>query len=305
MRGRRPCSCANSSVAARARATAGDRPASSRYTPEIVRITAACRPHTRSNASEISPTVALARAASTANASRLSDGSARRCAAAAADNASRVCRTDSGIPCRAQAFQLRELRRPHRRVVHLEELQVLVDRHPPAVHPDHRLGAAVDPGLGAGRRLLDPQLRDARLDRGRHPAGRLDLGDVCPGPVGQVVGQSLDVVRPAPRVDDLRRARLLLQHQLGVAGDPGGEVGRQCDRLVERVGVQRLGVPLGRSHRLQAGAGDVVEHVLGGQRPARGLAMRAQRQRFRDSSGRTGRPTGSTATARRASWRSP
>ena len=70
--------------------------------------------------------------------------------------------------------------------------------------------------------------------------------------------------------------RLLLEQELGVAGDPGAEVGRQRDRLVERVGVQALGMALGGGHRLDAGAADVVEHVLRGQAPAAGLAVGAQ-----------------------------
>src|SRR5262249_1290556 len=65
----------------------------------------------------------------------------------------------------------------------------------------------------------------------------------------------------------------------GVAGDARGEVGRQRQRLVQRIGVQRLRAALRRRHRLDAGAGDIVEHVLGGKRPAGGLAMGAQRQR--------------------------
>ena len=139
----------------------------------------------------------------------------------------------------------------------------------------------VDPGLGAGRGLLDAQLRDAGVDGLGHPAGLLDLGDVRPGPAGQVVGEPLDVVAAAPRVDHLRGAGLLLEQQLGVAGDAGGEVGGQRQRLVERVGVQALGVALGGGHRLDAGADHVVVDVLRGQRPARGLAVRAQRQRLR------------------------
>ena len=44
--------------------------------------------------------------------------------------------------------------------------------------------------------------------------------------------------------------------------------------------MQRLGVPLGGGHGLQAGADDVVVDVLRGQRPARGLRVGAQRQRL-------------------------
>ncbi len=96
---------------------------------------------------------------------------------------------------------------------------------------------------------------------------------------GQLVGQPLDVVAAAPRIDDAAGAGLLLQQELRVAGDAGGEVGRQRDGLVERVGVQRLRVALRRRHGLDARARHVVEHVLRGEAPARRLAVRAQRQR--------------------------
>ncbi len=118
------------------------------------------------------------------------------------------------------------------------------------------------------------------LDRLGHPAGLLGLGDVRPGPLGEVVGEPLDVVAAGPRVDDVRRPALLLEQELGVAGDPRREVRRQCDRLVEGVGVQRLGVPLRGGHRLDAGPADVVVDVLRGERPAGGLRVRAQRQRL-------------------------
>jgi hypothetical protein len=68
--------------------------------------------------------------------------------------------------------------------------------------------------------------------------------------------------------------------ELGVAGDAGREVGRQGDGFVEGVGVQRLGAAEGGGHRLQAGAGDVVERVLLGQAPAGGLAVGAQGHRL-------------------------
>ena len=167
---------------------------------------------------------------------------------------------------------------------------MLLVGEPVGVDADHRLGAGVDPGLGAGRRLLDAHLGDALLDRLGHAAGLLGLEDVRPGPLGEVVGEPLDVVGAGPRVDDAGGAALLLQQQLGVAGDPGREVGRQRDRLVEGVGVQRLGVPLGRGHRLDAGAADVVEDVLRGERPAAGLAVRAQRSATWGSAGRTRAP---------------
>ena len=136
--------------------------------------------------------------------------------------------------------------------------------------------AARDPGLRPRGGLLDAQLRQAGLVGRRHPADPLHFLDVLPGPGGEVGGQPLHVVRAAPGVDHPGGAGLLLQQQLGVAGDAGGEVTRQRECLVQRVGVQRLGVPLGRGHRLAAGPHDVVEDVLSGQGPARGLAVRTQ-----------------------------
>jgi hypothetical protein len=67
---------------------------------------------------------------------------------------------------------------------------------------------------------------------------------MAPGLLGEFVGEPLDIERAAPRIGDARRAALLLQEELGVAGDAGGEVGRQRERLVERIGVQRLGMAL-------------------------------------------------------------
>ena len=77
-----------------------------------------------------------------------------------------------------------------------------------------------------------------------------------------------------------RRAAFLLQEKLGVAGDARREGRRQRQRFVERVGVQRLRVALRRRHRLDLRAHDIVEQVLRRQRPAGGLAVRAQRQRL-------------------------
>ncbi len=180
----------------------------------------------------------------------------------------------------AQLLQTRDLLAQHVGVVDLEHLDVLAAEQRVLVHADHRLAPGVDPRLGARGGLLDAHLRQALVDRLGHAAGLLDLLDVGPGASGQLAGEALDVGRAAPRVHGPRRARLLLKEELGVAGDARGEVGRERQRLVEGVGVQRLGVPLGGGHRLDAGADDVVVDVLRGQRPARGLRVGAQRERL-------------------------
>ena len=229
--------------------------------------------------------MALARAASTASLSRFESQVAAppslgRGAGRVGEPAQRVA-GPRRRPVGPQLLELGLLLGQHVGVVDPQHLDGLVGVDPVLVDADDRLAAGVDAGLRAGRGLLDAQLGDAVVDRLGHAAVLGDLLDVRPGAAGEVVGQLLDVGRPAPRVDDPRRAGLLLQQQLGVAGDPGGEVGRQGQRLVEGVGVQRLGVPLGGGHRLEAGADDVVVDVLRGQRPARRLRVGAQRQRLR------------------------
>ena len=97
----------------------------------------------------------------------------------------------------------------------------------------------------------------------------------------QLVGQLLDVVGAAPRIDDLRNPGLLLQVDLRIAGDARGKIGRQRQGFIERVGVQRLRVAQRGGQRFHAGAHDIVERFLRGQAPAGSLAMRAQHHGFR------------------------
>ena len=98
--------------------------------------------------------------------------------------------------------------------------------------------------------------------------------------MGDLVGQRLDVVGTCPRVDLAADVGLLLNVDLRVTCNTRREVGRQGDRLVQGVGVQRLGVSQRGAHGLDGRAGHVVERVLLGERPARGLRVGAQRQRL-------------------------
>ena len=237
-------------------------------------ISARWRPKTCSSANEISPTVALARAASMASASRLPLPPA-----ALRVSASSASATAFGSRSRLSRVELVDLQLPHRGVVDFEHVDRRFVARPVFVDADHRLRAGIDARLGARGGFLDAQLRQAGLDGARHAAEFLDFLDVAPGLFGKIVGEPLDIERAAPRIDRARGAALALQDDLRVAGDAGGKIGRQRQRLVERVGVQRLRAALRRRHRLDAGARDVVEHVLRGERPAGGLAMGAQRQR--------------------------
>ena len=194
-------------------------------------------------------------------------------------SAASVCSACGLVALGAEPLQLLDLRGANRGVVDAQDLERFLRAGPVAVDADHRLPAGVDPRLGAGGSFLDPQLGHPGLDRLGHAAEPIDLGDVAERARREIVRQPLDIERAAPRIDDPGRARLLLQKQLRIAGDAGGEVGGQGERLVERVGMQRLGLPLRRRHRLDRGPRDVVEDVLRRERPARGLAMRAERQR--------------------------
>ena len=141
--------------------------------------------------------------------------------------------------------------------------------------------AGVDARLGAGGRLLDAHLGDALLDRRGHAAGPLGLLDVGPGALGEVVGELLDVVGAGPRVDDLRGA-----------ATPAAAAAGCCGRCARR---SRSGSAIASSSALVCSdcvwpwvaaiasmqvRPHVVEDVLRGQRPAGGLAVRAQRQRL-------------------------
>ena len=180
-----------------------------------------------------------------------------------------------------QPLQLVDLKPPDVGIVDLENIdRGLVDRLV-FVDADHGLLAGIDPRLRLGGSFLDPQLGNAGLDRLRHAAELFDFLDMTPGLGGEIAREPLDIIRAAPGIDDAGRAAFLLQEQLRVAGDPRRKIGRQRQGLVERVGMQRLGVALGRRHRLDRGAHHIVEDVLRGQRPAGSLAMRAQRQRAR------------------------
>ena len=146
------------------------------------------------------------------------------------------------------------------------------------VDANDRLLAGVDAGLCAGRRFFDSHLGNAGLNRLGHAAQFFHFADVAPGSLGQIVRQTFDIVAATPRIDHVAGIGFLLNEQLRVAGDAGRKIGRQRERLVQRVGVQRLRVAVRGGHRFEASADDVVVDVLRRQTPAAGLAVRPQRQ---------------------------
>ena len=161
-------------------------------------------------------------------------------------------------------------------VVDVERVERGLFGQPVLVDPDdHRL-ALIDARLLCRSSLFDQRLGLAGGDIGGHPARRIDLGDQFARLVHQRGGQRLDIIRPAQRIGDAGDAGFLLNHQLRVAGNPRGKIGRQRDRFIERVGVKRLGATEHRGQRLDRGADDVVIRVLLLQAHTGGLAMGAQ-----------------------------
>ena len=96
-----------------------------------------------------------------------------------------------------------------------------------------------------------------------------------------LVGQRLDEVGAGEGVDGVGGAGLVGEHLLGAQGDPGRALGRQRQRLVEAVGVQRLGAAADGGEALQGDADDVDLGLLGLQRDAAGLGVEADLHRVR------------------------
>ena len=132
---------------------------------------------------------------------------------------------DGLIPICPQLFQFGQLLGSHAAVLDLEYLDLLILFDLVLVHPDDGLDTGIDTGLGARGGLLDTQLGNTFADGLRHTAVLGDLGDVGTRPLRELIGQPFHVIRTRPRVDRPGGARLLLQHELGVAGDAGREVG--------------------------------------------------------------------------------
>ena len=166
-------------------------------------------------------------------------------------------------------------------VVDLKDVDFILFFQTEFVHADDHLIAAVNRRLIARGCLFDAQFRHARGNRLGHAAHLVDLFDDLPRLFGQIIGQLLDIVRARQRIDDLGHLGLVLQDQLGVARDTGREFGRQRNRLVKRVGMERLRPAQNRRHRLVCRADHVVIGVLFLQADARGLTVGAQHQGFR------------------------
>ena len=181
----------------------------------------------------------------------------------------------------AHRFQPRDLGVAHGAVVDIAHIDRVFVLQLEFVDADDHVLAAVHARLPPRRRFLDAQLGNAGFDRLGHAAHRFHFIDDRFGMRCQRMRQRLHVIGTTQRIDHMGDLRLVLEDELRVARDAGGELRRQRDGFVQRIGVQRLRAAQHRRQRLDRGAHDVVVGILFGQRHAGCLAMRAQHQRVR------------------------
>ena len=188
--------------------------------------------------------------------------------------------------------------------VHAQDLDLVDLVGHVLVHADHDV--LLDPValLVAPGRLL--HLGADERDALHRPAQLVDLVDQALGAGLDLVGQRLHEVGAGERVHGVGGARLVREDLLGAQRDARGALGGQRQRLVEAVGVQRLGAAAHRGEALQRHAHDVVLRLLGGQRHAAGLGVEADRLRLRVLRAEAlAHDLAPTSGARRGTWPPP
>ena len=166
------------------------------------------------------------------------------------------------ISRRTNMRQSRDLGQADRDVVNRPDINRLRPIGLVFIDADNHLDAAINHRLFAGGVFFDPQFRHARRHSAGHATQRLNLIDQHHGLVNQGGCQAFHIIRPRQRIDHAGHPGFFLQNQLGIASDAGGKGGGQGNRLVQRVGMQRLGATQNRAQRLVCGADDVVIGVL-------------------------------------------
>src|SRR5439155_20440692 len=122
---------------------------------------------------------------------------------------------------------------------------------------DDRL-AGIDGLLRAVGRFLNLALDQSRLDGGERASGRLDPVENCHGLAFDAVGRRFDRVGPGDGIDRIGDAGLRGNDLLRAQGDSRRLLGRQRQRLVAAVAVQRLGTAEDGRERLQCDADNIV-----------------------------------------------
>src|SRR2546425_5173712 len=98
------------------------------------------------------------------------------------------------------------------------------------VHPHHEFFLRIDGKLILIRGVPNLALRESRLDRLDHAAEAVDLLDVLETTLLHPIGQLLDEIRAAERIDRIDHSRLVRQDLLRAKSDAGGLLRRQRER---------------------------------------------------------------------------
>ncbi len=94
-----------------------------------------------------------------------------------------------------------------------------------------------------------------------------------------LIGQRLNEIGARERINSVRNPRLISKDLLGPDRDLRRTLGRQRQRLIKPIGVQRLRAATNRCERLQRNTNNVVLRLLRGQRHPTSLGMKPQLQR--------------------------
>ena len=133
------------------------------------------------------------------------------------------------------------------------------------VDADHDFFFFVESHLVTVGGFSDFALRIAALDGRDHSAHGINFLDVFPGAALDFVGQSLDKVGTAERIDCVGDAGFVGDDLLGAQGDGGGEFRGQRPGFIQRIGVQRLRAAQNGGERLNRRSNDVVVRLLRGE----------------------------------------
>ena len=155
--------------------------------------------------------------------------------------------------------------------------------HDEIVHADDDLFLSLDRLLILVRRILNFALRKSLLDRRDHSAHRVEPLEVFPAAFFHIERQALDEIRAAQRIDRVRDAAFVGDDLLRSQRDSRRVLGRQRQRFVQRVRVQRLRSAEHRGQRLDRDADDVVVRLLRRQRASGRLRVEAKDRPTSDS----------------------
>src|ERR1035441_4029248 len=191
--------------------------------------------------------------------------------------------------CVAFALQLgktAQLRFPHRIVVDVEDRDQRLLRRWIHIQAHNHIGAGVDAGLPACRRLFNAHLGNAGFNCLRHAAESFYFLNQLPGSMHQFVSQPLNIIGAGPRIDNPRDVGLLLQINLRVARNSQIYLQQETDitRIVDPWAgsyyVERL------THELMHAAWELIEEVEGLGGMAKAIETGVPKMRIEEAAAR-------------------